>query len=118
MDENISLPVFLKDDQDYYPDHGTPDSVIRIYDACRNGHCSCSFYLDGKKVDLFPCRFGSLLYGKETVPYIDDVTRGVLWSGISRGFSIVDDADIPHYRCENYKSILSPEAYSKMCNIE
>ena len=61
---------------------------------------------------LKPYRIGDHLFSEacklpeETVPS--------LWEGVSDGFRIVDNVDIPEYECANYKSILEDKFYGEI----
>ena len=83
--------------------------IVKVYDECRQGICSCDYSLCGERLQLKPCRFAYLVSlgtaecKKAYEPLVSDITGG---------FKIVDDnVDLSsmHYECENYKSIYDPE---------
>ena len=91
--------------------------IIRVYDDCVKGVCSCDYKLQGEKLQLKPCRFAYLVSlgtaecKKAYEPLVSDITDG---------FKIVDDSmDLGnmHYECENYKSVYDPENKAKLDGI-
>ena len=83
--------------------------IVKVYDNCVKGVCSCIYKLQGEKLQLKPYRsaylvsLGTAECKKVYEPLVSNVTDG---------FKIVYDSmnllDM-HYECENYKSVYEPE---------
>ena len=81
-------------------------TVISVYDTCMIGKCDCRHTIGGMGCQLMPCRFAAIIFSKEDSVSDQDWE---LFEGVSDGFDIVD-RPVPGYDCENYSSILVPEA--------
>ena len=91
--------------------------IVKVFDECIKGICSCNYKLHGEMLQLEPCRFAYLVSSgtaeckRAYEPLLSDITDG---------FKIVDDnMDLGkmHYECENYKSVYDPENKSKLDSI-
>ena len=85
-----------------------------IYGSCVNGTCNCVHLIGDLPAQLKPCRAAPFLFGEGKLDTVDDDETLALWKGLVNGFSIVDDTCPTAYECENYDSILQPEACSEM----
>ena len=92
-------------------------AIVKVYDACRQGICSCDFQLSGEMLQLKPCRFAYLVSlgtaecKKAYEPLVSNITDG---------FKVVDDnMDLSnmHYECENYSSVYTIENKAKLDSI-
>ena len=92
-------------------------AIVKVYDACRQGICSCDYQLSGEMLQLKPCRFAYLVSlgtaecKKAYEPLVSNITDG---------FKVVDDnMDLSEmqYECENYSSVYTPENKAKLDNI-
>ena len=91
--------------------------IVKVYDECRQGICSCDYQLSGERLQLKPCRFAYLVSlgtaecKKAYEPLVSNITDG---------FKVVDDnMDLSnmHYECENYSSVYTPENKAKLDSI-
>lgn len=93
----------------------SPDGrSVSVTSDCVKGVCQCKNYLEGMAYQLKPCRFGALMC---TANGFRDPQFADLFYAIIDGFPVVESLDIPEYECDNYLSILSPEAKPKMDEI-
>ena len=84
---------------------------IEVYPSCVKGCCNCVYSLAGIVCQLKPCRFASIILGREhMLDYLP-----LLWQ-ITDGFPIVD-SDVSPYECVNYSSITCPEVKPLMDKI-
>ena len=91
--------------------------IVKVYDECKQGLCSCDYKLHGENLQLNPCRFAYLvsLGTAECKKAYESLV-----SDITDEFKIVDDnMDLSsmHYECENYKSVYDPVNKAKLDSI-
>ena len=86
---------------------------VTVYGSCKDGTCTCSYYIGGIKSQLKPCRFGSLIL-QESKDFYDKYID-LLWY-ITDGCPIVD-SHVEPYECKNYLSITCPDNVGKMDSI-
>ena len=77
--------------------------LIRVFEGCVKGTCTCVHRVGDNLVDLKPCRAATFLFGGDCTLPADMVME--IWNGLCDGFRIVDDVPIPSYYCTNYDSI-------------
>ena len=92
-------------------------SIVKVYDDCVKGVCSCNYKLQREILQLKPCRFAYLVSlgtaecKKAYEPLVSDITEG---------FKVVDDSmDLGnmHYEYEDYKSVYDPANKAKLDSI-
>ena len=91
--------------------------IVKVYDECRQGICSCNYQLSGERLRLKPCRFAYLvsLGTAECKKAYEPLV-----SNIKDGFKVVDDnMDLSnmHYECDNYSSVYTTKNKAKLDNI-
>lgn len=86
--------------------------AVSIYQSCISGNCDCTHVLGGNKTQLKPCRFGALIF-HDRVPTQSELD---VFDCVVDGVEIVS-GDVSPYDCNNYRSILDPDAKSKMDRI-
>ena len=88
--------------------------IVKVYNECKQGICSCDYQLSGERLQLKPCRFAYLVSlgtaecKKAYEPLVSDITDS---------FKVVDDnMDLSnmHYECDKYSSVYTPENKAKM----
>ena len=84
-------------------------AIVKVYDECARGICSCDYSLQGERLQLKLCSIAYLVsLGTAECKQVYEP----LISNIRDGFKIVDDSmnllDM-HYECENYNSVYDPE---------
>ena len=91
---------------------GQEDSAV-LRRLCREGAGPCKHELDGVPIQLNPCAFYDECYRHSAG---QDLNADYIYSGVSKGFKIVDNSFSGSYFCTNYDSILDPEFKSQMDN--
>ena len=84
-------------------------TVVNVFENCVDGNCKCVYTLEGRKLQLKPCRFASIICNELNVWASNRLS--LLWA-VTDGFPIAQ-GEVPSYACANYSSILLPE--SKQC---
>ena len=115
LDEKIEFNVNVVDPlYSFTTEEGV---IVKVYDECRQGICSCNYQLSGERLQLKPYRFAYLVSlgtaecKKAYEPLVSNITDG---------FKVVDDnMDLSnmHYECENYSSVYTTENKAKLDNI-
>lgn len=73
-------------------------TVIDVFSDCYAGDCRCSHVLAGNVLQIKPCRVASVLF---VDGYECSADEWKLLCGLTDGFDIVDNEDIPEYNCHN-----------------
>ena len=81
------------------------------------GTCTCSTTLGPVCTQLKPCRAAQFLFGPGALDSVSDFDREFLWSGLNKGFAIVDEDCPSSYFCENYDSIMEDATHAEMCTL-
>lgn len=108
---------FIHNCDDFQPFTTPPSNhgrTVLVSRECYMGICKCEHLLDGVPCQLKPCRFAVLLF-KNGMP--GDVTECEFFSNIIDGFPVVESVGFELYVCDNYKSILTPNAKAAMDKI-
>ena len=112
-----SLPHFIHNWVSF-PFSMTLSSILQpsipIYHQCVDASCSCTHSIGGIPSQLKPCRVAPFLFGDSKLECIEESDRLFLWNGLYNSFGIVDDDCAATYECDNYDSILAPEASAEM----
>ena len=89
--------------------------VVKIFNECIEGFCSCVNVVGDAHCDLKPCRVGHFLFNGEcSLPY-GDVLK--IWNGLCDGFKVVDEGFDSAYECGNYLSITEPKFRDEMSEL-
>ena len=83
--------------------------IVKVFDECVKGICSCDYKLQHEKLQSKPCRFAYLVsLGTAECKKVYEP----LFSNVTDGFKIVDSMNLldMHSECENYKSVYGNKA--------
>ena len=87
---------------------------IPKHQQCLDASCTCKHFIGGNPSQLKPCCVAPFLFGDSKLDYMDDDECLFLWNGLINGFDIVDRDCSTSYNCENYDSILAPQAKAEI----
>ena len=90
---------------------------IEVYPDCLLGKCSCVHFIGTLPCQLKPCRAAQFLFGSSPLPSMSDSDRHFIWSGLVKGFQIVDNDCPSAYCCPNYDSITGEQFYAEMSSL-
>ena len=92
-------------------------AIIKVFDECAQGICSCDYSLQGERLQLKPCRFAYLV--SLGIAECKRVYEPLI-SNITDGFKIVDERENlvnMHYEWDNYNYVYEPVNKSKLDGI-